>query len=507
VTQVVREATGRRWRYAATAAIAACAVLAPSASATLPPDFFGVYSEDAFTLRDEARSATLRTQRETGYGMVRLPLDWSTIQPDPDRWVWTGHDDFVLDAARAGMRILPFLVQSPGWAREPEKAAAAGIWPPQFPDYIIDFATAAAARYGPGGKLWRDHPDVPYLPIRAWQIWNEPNITPFWPDGPNPVAYTRLLASAALGIRSVDPGAEIVAAGMPDSPAFPASHFLSEMYDAGAGEVFDTAAVHPYARTPDGTAWRVRKVVEVVAEHGDDARVWATEFGWATGGSAAEHVVDENAQADHLSRALTLLGRDRAGLRLRGIATYSWRDSVGSGWMAHAGLRRLDNSPKPALFAVRAAIDGLRAEASAAGREQQPPPPGDGGWSQDANPRGDPSIVRGAWRVRIFSRRVLRAGRSGRVTLGVRCGSAAVWFCSGSAWLELAADGRAPGRRLGSAAFTARSGRTARVTVRLTARARRLLARSRRVRVTVRAGATDLHARDSQAAMRRWLTR
>ena len=91
-------------------------------------------------------------------------------------------------------------------------------------------------------------------------------------------------------------------------------------------------------------------------------------------------MTDEGGQAERLAGALRLLAGARERLRLRGIATYSWRDSVGPGWMAHAGLRRLDNSPKPALFAVRDAIAELRRG------EARPEPPGAGPQRVDERP-------------------------------------------------------------------------------------------------------------------------
>lgn len=247
----------------------------------LPPDFFGVYSGDALETRGSARAATLRSQRQTGFGIVRLPLDWATIQPDPDRWSWATHDEFVLDAARAGMRVLPVLVQTPGWARSPDRSNAAGIWPPQFPDYIVDFAGEAVRRYGTGGTLWRANPDVPEMPVRSWQIWNEPNLRPWWPSGPDPEQYVALLRSAAIGIRSVDPAAEVVSAGLPLNDVWPPERFLARMYELGAGPWMDTVASHPYALDPAGTLGRVEDIVRVVVANGDRHRVWATEFGWA----------------------------------------------------------------------------------------------------------------------------------------------------------------------------------------------------------------------------------
>ena len=41
------------------------------------------------------------------------------------------------------------------------------------------FLRDGAERYGPDGSFWVEHPDVPYLPIRTWEIWNEENIVTF----------------------------------------------------------------------------------------------------------------------------------------------------------------------------------------------------------------------------------------------------------------------------------------------------------------------------------------
>ena len=41
------------------------------------------------------------------------------------------------------------------------------------------FLRDAVDRYGPYGSFWLEHPAVPYLPIRSWEIWNEENIVTF----------------------------------------------------------------------------------------------------------------------------------------------------------------------------------------------------------------------------------------------------------------------------------------------------------------------------------------
>jgi hypothetical protein len=470
--------------------------LPATASAALPPDFFGIYSEDAFQLRDSNRRVTLDQQREAGIGVVRLPLDWATIQPDPDRWMFGRHDEFVLDAARAGMRVLPFLIQTPGWATsKPPDSDATGIWPPMFPDYIQEFATEAVRRYGPGGSLWQGHPEVPYLPIRSWQIWNEPNLRQFWASGPDPAAYTRLVESAARGIRSVDPAAEIVSAGLPDTETthIAAPTFLAGMYDAGARGLVDAVGVHPYAWSAEENVGKVEQILQVMHRYGDDAPVWATEFGWATGGPSGWVTSEEN-QARLIAGAVRRLASERKRLRLRGVAIYNWRDSEGPGWPAHAGLRRLDNSPKPAYFALRDAIHGFGIETTVAGS------------TDPATDAASPAPATATpWKLRLSAPRLLRPAGRRQVRIAVKCGSTAKVFCAGSVWLEARRARGGRRRRLGSEGFRARSGRADRVDVRLAPDAVRLLRRRGRVAIVVRGGGTDLFGRAAETSLSRKL--
>jgi hypothetical protein len=475
------------------------ALAAPAAAESLPPDFLGVYSEDTQAAEPAARDMTLAQQRDTGIGVVRVPFDWAAMQPDPDRYELAATDEYVLATARAGLRVLPFLIQSPGWASsQPPGDGGGRMWPPVYPDFITGFAERLVERYGPRGSLWREHPEVAPMPIRAWQVWNEPNLPAFWASGPDPVAYTRLLESAARSIRSVDPDAEIVAAGLPETGIdVPMAEFLSDMYDAGAGAAMDTVAIHTYAAGPEQAVQVVADARAVADAHGDDARVWVTELGWATAGRHRYLVTDEAGQAERIRRELDLLARDRGRLRLRGAVVYSWRDSDGPGWTAHAGLRRLDASPKPSWFAVRDAADALGLRGAAAGEPADPAVRRADGSDAVAGAAG-----RDEWLLHLSARRRLRPTRRGAVRVAVRCGRDAVWYCAGSAWLEAPGLGRhgAP-LQLGTGAFRARAGRTDRVTVRLSARARRLLRERRALRVVVRAGGVDLHGRVAEARL------
>ena len=301
-----------------------------------------------------------------GAGTVRHPFLWSVIEPTPGRYDFALHDGFVLAAARQGLSVLPVLFDPPAFrSSRPASGAERGVYPPADNASFGTFAAALVRRYGPGGSLWREHPAVPARPIRAWQIWNEPNIPFYWPAGPNPAAYTALLQAASAAIKTADPGATIVTAGLNDSElGLKLVPFLQGMYAAGARDSFDQLAVHPYAPASDLVIDQLTAAVRELERAGDDARLLVTELGWATGGPAERAlVVGEAGQAALIRSTTSRLSRLADGLRLDGMFYFNWRDvSAAPGardhWGLHTGLLRQDGSPKPALEALTQAARG-----------------------------------------------------------------------------------------------------------------------------------------------------
>jgi len=339
-------------------------------SGVLPsrPGFVGLTADDAFwgTDADPSRAGTMGAVAAVGASTVRHPFLWSVIEPSPGRWDFALHDEFVLAAARQGLSVLPVLFDPPTFrSSRPASGAERGVYPPADNDDFATFAAALVRRYGPGGRLWREHPALPERPIRAWQIWNEPNIPFYWPAGPNPAAYTALLQAGSAAIRAVDPGATIVNAGLNDSElGLKLVPFLQGMYAAGARDSFDQLAVHPYAPASDLVVDQLSAAVRELERAGDDARVLVTELGWATGGPAERAlVVGEAGQAALIRSTTSRLSRLADGLRLDGMFYFNWRD-VGPApgardhWGLHTGLLRQDGSPKPALEALQQAARG-----------------------------------------------------------------------------------------------------------------------------------------------------
>lgn len=344
--------------------LAGCGADRPSTAcvAPLPRDFVGIAAPELLTAARSARRRTMRAQHRAGARILRQLFDWSRIESVPGRYDLRAYDRLVEDAARAGMDLLPVLFRAPRFRALPGSGRA--VARPLDLDAMAPLARLLARRYGPGGTFWRAHPDVAAHPVHAWQIWNEPNLDLYWGGRPDVRAYARLLRSSAAAIRAVDPRAEIVTAGLPNSRlGVPLTTFVRGLYDAGAGDAIDTVAVNLYATTPNGVLVDVRRVRQTMIEAGDaTARVWITEFGWADRGPRSSFTIGGARQARYVRTTLRRAAASSRLLRLRGAVYYAWKDlppypGIGDFWGLHTGLLDSSGTPKPALagFAAGAA--------------------------------------------------------------------------------------------------------------------------------------------------------
>jgi hypothetical protein len=435
------------------------ALVAPSAGAALPRSFVGLYDEDV---------AGLGAQARLGVGIVRQPFDWSRVEQSPGEFDWSAYDGYVAEAAAAGVSVMPVLARPPDFrSSRPADSRSRAMYPPSSNADYADYVGAAVRRYGPDGSFWRAHPEVPYLPIHAWQVWNEPNIPNFWRSGVNAKAYVRLLRAGARAIRSADPGAEVVAAGLPNSNlGAPFLEYLDQMYRAGARGVFDTLAIHPYSRDVEGLLRLAEDARVLMNRRHDRSRLWITEFGWSTGGDASAFRVSESGQADRIAASLSALIAERRALRLRGLIFFRWQDALaprelpGDPWPLHTGLLRADGSPKRGFWAFGRIVDVLR--------------------------RGSPTA--GSAELARVRRRGVRLSPLGFAAVGLGCRSGQTGACAGVLRLQNARSvtcGRQtlPARSdLGRAAFRIAVA-PAIAPVRLRASARRIAKCAGRIRV------------------------
>ena len=258
---------------------------------------------------------------EGGVETLRILLPWNGVDPTPapDDFDFAVVDPLVAGAARHGLEPLVYLAGMPEWAAaldgcEPD---CNGIPAPQSAETLAawrSLAAAASERYGPGGELWREQPDLPNQPVRTWQIWNEQNSAAFFAPFPDVELYADLVTAAGAEIRSRDPEATIILGGLQPGPlggkrrAIPASEYLRQLYEIeGIEDHFDGVAVHPYAAQVDSVITELDAVHTAVAAAGDDASVWITELGWSsgTGENPLERGPDE--QASRLADTYSLL--------------------------------------------------------------------------------------------------------------------------------------------------------------------------------------------------------
>lgn len=323
--------------------------------------FVGMVSDQVFAdPTPEYRRCTLNRHAELGVRIIRQSLRWDQIERRKGRYDWAWWDTYVGDVARHGIELMPIIQDAPRWRQQKRPPVSWGLMPPKRAA-MANFAARLVRRYGPDGSFWARHPEIPELPIRVWQVWNEPNLARYWAQRPSATEYVSLLWAVSNAIRAEDPDAEIVAAGMPDSRlwrAIPLYAYVTQMYEAGAKGAFDALAVNAYAEKPRDMLRNLGKVRAIMRFFRDRSRIWVTELGWGTGGSRYRFRTSRANQAKYLGQALRGLAANRWRLRIRGFVHYQWQDAPPYGttpdfWGLHTGLFDLRGREKPAYSVFR----------------------------------------------------------------------------------------------------------------------------------------------------------
>jgi polysaccharide biosynthesis protein PslG len=273
------------------AAALAVAALGASTAEAKPVDagFFGISVAHVFQALDPPqRERHVAGIAKLGVGTVRVALSWDEVEPRPPRqydheYHWDGPDERAALLARHGLRMYPAIAYSASWARQPGTTALGPPQPEQFQGYA-EFAAAAATRYGPGGSFWVEHPELPYLPVDSWEIWNEPNLAYFWGGKePDPSQYAHLLSGALDAIRAVQRGANVVLGGL--SGSVNPQRYLRKVL----GEVpslrrrLDHVGLHPYGGSAGAAFKRLAGFREALDEYGREAiRIEISEDGMTT---------------------------------------------------------------------------------------------------------------------------------------------------------------------------------------------------------------------------------
>ncbi len=323
------------------------------------------WSPDAIVERD------VRLVTEAGFGWIKQNVGWRDIEKyeglAPDEWDWYLADRVVNYAGQHDLDVLFRLDHQPLWA---------GAWnngPPQNLGDFGRFCGVLADRYR--GR------------VRAYQVWNEPNLAREWADRrPDPAEYAELLKTCYVAIKAADPAAIVISAGLAptgtdDERAMPDDKFLRGMYEAGALPYFDMLGLHapgykaPPELSPDEAAAHpdyggqrafafrhVEDMRAIMEAYGDgDKQIAIVEFGWTSDPRPASdyhwHAVSEAQKADYLVRAFRYAREHWSpwvGLMVVVyLADPTWTPDHEQYWWAITEPHPWELHPRPAYEALR----------------------------------------------------------------------------------------------------------------------------------------------------------
>jgi hypothetical protein len=313
---------------------------ADAARREVPRGWLGVVADGP--LLDPAYAAEWDRLAGAGAESVRVAFYWWQVQPaGPADADFTATDAVVLAAAQRRLAVLPVVQGTPAWAAlHPGDPGS----PPRASGDYARLLTMLVARYGSRGSFWAQHPEVARQPIRAWQIWNEPNLTRYWNVPRWARSYVALVRAADRALKKADRRSKTVLAGLPNE----SWEALEDIYRARARGHFDVVTLHPYTGKPKNVV-RIVKIVRRLMKRRGDGRVpiWVTELSWpAARGRTITHGDFETTnagQARRLAAALPMLAKQRRKLRIGRVYWYTWLSAEGFSGSAfdYSGLRRL----------------------------------------------------------------------------------------------------------------------------------------------------------------------
>jgi polysaccharide biosynthesis protein PslG len=279
--------------------------------------------------------------REAGFRFARADLLWERIERG-GTYRFLAYDALMNALEARGMGALLILDYG-----HPDHGGKV----PRTPEDIAAFGrfAEASARHFKGR-------DVRY------EIWNEPDIAPFWPPKPNVQEYVTLLREAVSAIHRADPAAKVVSGGVSRFDL----KFLQKAIDPGLAAGLSAIGVHPY---PKGGPERIGPEIEKLRKwarqsFGERLEIWDTEWGYSSTNSAGR--APGNGHSDE--------GRlQQARLAVREILTVwnvefplgVWYDLQDDGPDAgnpeqNYGLLDANGAAKPAVRAVRTVLTAVR---------------------------------------------------------------------------------------------------------------------------------------------------
>lgn len=317
----------------------------------------------------EHNARTVAAVQDSGFGWVRLQLEWAQFERADNQWDPLPIDRIVDQFSANGVKILLNVTKAPDWALDPSGNQLLSDYG-QFTELMAFVSQRYAGR------------------VQAWEIWNEPNLATEVDGNVRPSDYVELLKAGYAGVRQGDPNALVVFSGLTPNGvndptvAIDDVEYLTQIYQINGGEIanyFDVMGMHVSStHNPPDTMWpdnpsneqgynddesfyfrRAEQLWDVMVASGDSAKpVWITEFGWTTANQAPGYEYGVNNTPEEVAQYL---------VRSFEIATTEWNFVTGMfvwnlNWSTLAppqdekypwSALNEDWSPRPAYEALR----------------------------------------------------------------------------------------------------------------------------------------------------------
>lgn len=315
-----------------------------AAKRKVPQNFLGVVWDGPIrSAPDAVQAQQFPRMAAAGVETTRVAFHWATAQPVENGPIDLSHTDRIVELAAARrISVLPHVILAPEWARAQDYTLA----PPLEPEMIRPYVEALIARYGRQGSFWAEHPELPRLPIRHWQFWNEPHLWFMWsiPDWAEwSTSYLDHLRVFHDAVKDADPRAKVVLAGLSNR----SWAYLRKLYRAGAKPYFDIATVHPYTKRAEGVVEIARRFRAVMRRNGDGRMpLWVTELGLPASRGRVESKSDlqttDRGMARFLAESYAGLAKRlrRPKFRVTRVYWYTWASEYEGSLFRYAGLFR-----------------------------------------------------------------------------------------------------------------------------------------------------------------------
>jgi hypothetical protein len=344
----------------AIALLALTPAMAGSRVGAAPLGFIGISPQG------EIYSEDFELMHEAGITSVRLPMNWAGLVPEArDRFApnWEVLDAQVEHAAENRIRPFMFVWGTPSWVSL--RLGAEPVATARQRHAWLQFLHAAVRRYGSRGSFWSQHRDLPRLPVRQWEIWNEENIVTFSKE-PDPARFGRLIRISGNLIHREDPGSTVILGGLFGRPLqippnVRSDGFLADLYRVpGIKRYFDGVALHPYVADAAALEGQIEGLRAVMSFNGDAATpLYVTEMGWGSAGFESRWERGPRGQARELDRSFAMLTDNRLRWHIGGVWWFSWNDQTGiCQFCDSAGLLTSGREAKPSWYRFNAWTGG-----------------------------------------------------------------------------------------------------------------------------------------------------